>query len=77
MSFGETLNPAQSANAPSPAERRVDAHTRKVATKEATSDEDSVPFFGESRVLVELIEVPASDLAGLSADVFENIGHND
>jgi transposase len=35
MSLGEALNQAQSATAPAPAERRVDAHTRRVAAKKA------------------------------------------
>jgi transposase len=77
MSLGEALNPAQTAQAPAPAERRVDAHTRRVATKKADTDEDSVPFFDESRVPVELIEIPAPETAGLSADEFEIIGHKD
>lgn len=77
MSLGEAMHPAQSATPPAPAERRVEAHTRKVATKQALSDEDSVPFFDESRVPVELIEVPAPETAGLSAEEFEIIGHKD
>lgn len=77
MSLGEAMNPAQSANAPPPAGRRVEAHTRKVSTNKAGSDEDSLPFFDESRVPVELIEVPSPQTAGLSADEFEIIGHKD
>lgn len=77
MSLGEALHQAQTAAAPAPAERRVDAHTRRVSTKKADTDEDSVPFFDESRVPVELIEVPAPETAGLSADEFEIIGHKE
>jgi hypothetical protein len=33
MSLGEAINAAQSATPPSPAERRVAAHTRRAATK--------------------------------------------
>lgn len=77
MSFGEAMNPAQSAAAPAPAERRVEAHTRKVSSKKTDSDEDSLPFFDESRVPVELIEVPSPETAGLSAEQFEIIGHKD
>ena len=77
MSFGEAMDPAQPAPGPAPAERRVQAHTRKVSPKQADSDEDSLPFFDEARVPVELIEVPSPETAGLSADAFEIIGHKD
>jgi transposase len=71
------MNPAQLAPGPAPAERRVQAHTRKVSPKPADSDEDSLPFFDEARVPVELIVVPSPETAGLSADAFEIIGHKD
>ena len=77
MSFGEAMDPAQPAPGLAPAERRVQAHTRKVSPKQADSDEDRLPFFDEARVPVELIEVPSPETAGLSADAFEIIGHKD
>jgi len=77
MNLGEAMNVAHSAPAPAPTERRVDAHTRRVPVKKADTDEDSVPFFDDSRVPVEVIEVPAPEAAGLGADEFEVIAHKE
>jgi transposase len=77
MSLGEALNPAQTGVAPEPKSRRIEAHTRRVAAKRPEADEDSVPFFDEARVPVEVIEVPAPEVAGLAADQFEIIGHKE
>lgn len=77
MSLGEALNQAQTAAAPAPAERRVDAHTRRVAAKKPDTGEDSVPFFDETRVPVEVIDVVAPEAAGLAAEDFEVIGHKE
>jgi hypothetical protein len=68
MSLGEALDQAQTGVAPEPKSRRIDAHTRRVTTKRPEADEDSVPFFDESRVPVEVIDVPAPEVAGLAAD---------
>lgn len=77
MSLGEALDQAQAGVAPEPKSRRVEAHTRRLATKRPDADEDSVPFFDESRVPVEVIEVPAPEVAGLAADQFEIIAHKE
>jgi transposase len=77
MSLGEALDQAQTGVAPEPKSRRIDAHTRRVTTKRPEADEDSVPFFDESRVPVEVIDVPAPEVAGLAADQFEIIGHKE
>jgi transposase len=77
MSLGEALNQAQTGVAPEPKSRRVEAHTRRLATKRHEADEDSVPFFDESRVPVEVIDVPAPEVAGLAADQFEIIAHKE
>jgi transposase len=75
MSLGEAINPEQSATAPSPLERRVAAHTRKAAAKKADTGDESVPFFDETRVPIELIELTAPEAAGLSPDDYEVIDH--
>ena len=77
MSLGEALDQAQTGVAPEPKSRRIDAHTRRVTTKRPEADEDSVPFFDETRVPMEVIEVPAPEVAGLAADQFEIIGHKE
>jgi len=73
MSLGEALNQAQSGVAPESKSRQVEAHTRRVATKRPESDEDSVAFFDDSRVPVEVIDVPAPEVQGLAADQYEII----
>jgi len=77
MSLGEALNQAQSGVAPESKSRQVEAHTRRVATKRPESDEDSVAFFDDSRVPVEVIDVPAPEVQGLAADQYEIIGHKE
>lgn len=51
----------------------VAAHQRKSAPKLAAIDE-SLPFFDESKVPVEIIEVANPETAGLSPDQYEVIG---
>jgi transposase len=77
MSLGEALAAAQSTPAPAPAQRRVAAHTRSLARNKAHSGEDSVPFFDETRVPVEVIDLPAPEIAGLAAHDYEIIGHKE
>lgn len=77
MNLGEALSQAHTGVAPEPKSRRVEAHTRRLATKRPEADEDSVAFFDASRVPVEVIEVPAPEVAGLSADQFEIIAHKE
>jgi transposase len=77
MSLGQEINQDQVATPPSPAERPVVAHTRRSATKHADTVEDSVPFFDEARVPVEVIELTAPEAEGLAPDDFEVIGHKE
>lgn len=74
LALGEVLASPES---PSPRkERVVAAHTRRERQGDAAAvgEAESVPFFDESRVPVERIEVAHPDLAGLSADQYEVIG---
>ena len=75
MSLGEMLAPEQTVPPPVPAERPVAAHTRRPVTKAPDSGEDSLPFFDDSRVPVEVIELPAPETEGLSPDAFEIISY--
>jgi transposase len=78
MSLGAALNPEQTAQAPAPAERRVQAHTRRVpARKPEDADAESVPFFDPTRVPVEVIEVSPPEAEGLSPEAYEVIGHKE
>lgn len=77
MSLGEAINPAQAGLALPPAERPVAGHTRRVATKKPDAGDDSLPFFDETRVPVEVIEMAAPEAEGLAADAFEVISYKD
>ena len=77
MSLGEAINAEQSSAPPSPVEHRVAAHTRRVAAKKPDTGEDSVPFFDETRVPIEVIELNAPEAEGLSPEDFEVIGHKE
>lgn len=72
LPLGAVLVPAQ----PRPEPRQlVPAHTRRVAQRDAAAnDAESLPFFDESRVPVETIEVFEPEVAELSADQYEVIG---
>ena len=52
----------------------VAAHTRRASAGESVGEADSVPFFDEARVPIEIIPVPNREIEGLSADQFEVIG---
>lgn len=77
MSLGEAINPEQTATPPSPVERPVAAHTRRPATKKPDTGDDSVPFFDETRVPVEVIELSAPEAEGLAPEAYEVIGHKE
>lgn len=77
MSLGEVIDGGQAGSAPPPAERAVAGHTRRVTTKKPDAGDDSVPFFDEARVPVEVIELAAPETEGLSADAFEVISYKD
>jgi len=77
MNLGEALDVAQSTPALAPGERRVAAHTRRARTKQADTGDDSVPFFDETRVPIEVIELTAPEAEGLAPEEYEVIGHKD
>ena len=55
-------------------ERFVAAHTRREPQRDvAVGEADSVPFFDEARMPVETIELPDSQIEGLSPDEYEVI----
>jgi len=72
LSLGEISTPA--AIPPPPKTRAVAAHTRRVKTRGAADEGESLPFFDETRVPVETIEVAAPEAEGLAPDEFERIG---
>ena len=77
MSLGETLDAAQTTPPPVPAERHIAAHTRTKSLKKPDTGDDSLPFFDETRVPIEIIELAAPETAGLAPEDFEVIGHKD
>ena len=77
MSLGETLDAAQTTPPPVPAERHIAAHTRTKSLKKPDTGDDSLPFFDETRVPIEVIELAAPETAGLAPEDFEVIGHKD
>jgi len=54
-----------------PAKKDVAAHKRAVARKPAAEDDGQ--FFDERRVPVEVIELPAPEIAGLTQDQYEQV----
>ena len=46
-------------------------------SKKPDSDDDSVPFFHETRVPIEVIELTAPEAEGLAPEAFEVIGHKE
>lgn len=77
MSLGDAINAQQSAAPPAPVERHVAAHTRRAVTKKSDSDDDSVAFFDETRVPIEVIELRAPEAEGLAPEAYEIIGHKE
>ena len=73
LPLGAVLAPPQSSMPPK--ERVVAAHRRRVPTRDAAEAEgQSVPFFDETRVPVELIELPDPQVRDLASEQFERIG---
>jgi transposase len=73
LCLGEVLGPPER-EAPAK-ERQIAGYTRRVTQHdEAAEDPESVPFFDESCVPVETIELRAPELDGLEAGEFEVIG---
>lgn len=77
MSLGEAINAEQSRAPASPVEHPVAAHTRRAATKKPDTGDDSVAFFDETRVPIEVIELSAPEAEGLAPEAFEVIGHKE
>jgi transposase len=77
MSLGEAISPEQTAVPPTPVDRSVAAHTRRVTSKKPDSSDDTVPFFDATRVPVEVIEMAAPETEGLAAEEFEVISYRD
>lgn len=71
MALGEVLGPP-----PAPVKERViAAHTRRERERDAAATEtESAPFFDESRVPVETIELPDPEVKDLPAEEYERIG---
>jgi transposase len=74
MSLGEVIDQGEAA---APPERPVAAYTRRAAANKPEALEESVPFFDETRVPVEVIELAAPEVEGLAAEDFEVIGHKE
>jgi transposase len=77
LSLGEAINPGEDSASPDPVERTVAAHTRKVPTRKGDAGEDSLPFFDETRVPIEVIELKAPEAQGLDADDYEVIRYKE
>jgi len=71
LHLGEVIASLPLAEAP---QKTVAAHTRRVPTRDATADAESLPFFDASRVPIETIELPNPELEGVAADQIEVIG---
>lgn len=73
LHLGAVLAPS---SAPLEERRDIPAHSRRVAKRDAAreADAEALPFFDESRVPVETIEVFEPEVAALSADQYEVIG---
>ncbi|MGA7951247.1 MAG: IS66 family transposase [Thiobacillaceae bacterium] len=70
MSLG---GPEQAVSPTLPVEHPVAAHRRRVASKKPDTGDDSIPFFDETRVPVEVIELAAVEAEGLAPDEFDVI----
>jgi transposase len=77
MSLGEAITQDQEVPPPASGERQVAAHTRRPTTRKPDSGDDSLPFFDESRVPVEVIALTAPEAEGLAPEDFEVIGYKD
>lgn len=77
MSLGEAINLDQGVAPPPRPERPVAAHTRRSTAKPADTGDDGLPFFDDSRVPVEVIELAAPEAEGLTPDQYEVIGYKE
>jgi transposase len=72
LNLGDIVAPV--ADSPPAPERIVDAHRRRLPQSDAAGDAESLPFFDETQVPVETIELPNPQAEGLSPEQFEVIG---
>jgi transposase len=75
LNLGEVIDQGQG-EAPH-RQRVVAAHTRSVPKNKPEAGDESVPFFDETRVPVETIELPTPQAAGLAPDEFEVVSYTD
>ena len=75
MSLGEMITQEQIVPPLVPTERQVAAHTRRPTTKKPETGDDSLPFFDELRVPVEVIELASPETAGLAPEDYEIISY--
>ena len=74
MSLGEALSVPQTGTLPEAPTRTVAAHSRRSQPKSPDAEAESVRFFDEARVPVEVIELANPEIAGLAPDQYEIIG---
>jgi len=72
MSLGEVLSVVQSGTPPEAPARAVASHNRRPKPRDAGAE--SIRFFDEARVPVEVVELANPDIAGLAPDQYEIIG---
>ena len=75
LNLGEVIDQGQ-AQAPQK-QHVIAAHTRSVAVSKPEAGDECVPFFDETRVPVETIELAAEQAAGLAPHEFEVISFKD
>lgn len=74
LNLGDVIDVAQTSATPDPQVKTVAAHTRRGQSKAPDTGAESMKFFDETRVPVEVIELPNPDIEGLTPDQFEVIG---
>ena len=74
MSLGELLSLPQTGTPPDAPERSVAGHSRKRSPKAPDAKAESISFFDEARVPIEVIELASPDVAGLTPAQYEIIG---
>ena len=74
MSLGELLSLPQTGTPPDAPERSVAAHSRKRSPKAPDAKAESISFFDEARVPIEVIALASPDIAGLTPEQYEIIG---
>jgi transposase len=75
MSLGEALSVSQVGTPPETPTRTIAAHTRRPKSPEAEAE--SIRFFDEARVPMEVIELANPEIEGLAPDQFEVIGNKE